>query len=66
MNEYMCVQYNSTTGVSIESFFFTSWECEDAFDALNVPAVGGWVGAFLMTEGVNKVLNQGNSVYWKD
>lgn len=66
MNLYMTVVNNTTTGISEEFVFLDEQDSEAMYEEKNVPAAGGWVGAFTMPEGQAVTLNQANADYYKD
>jgi len=66
MDFYMTVVKNTTTGLSEEYVYLNEQECEAMYEEQNVPAAGGWVGAFTMPEGQAVTLNQANADYYKD
>jgi len=66
MDLYMTVVKDTTTGVSEEWIFTTEEECDACYASKEVPADGGFVGAYTMVEGVAKVINQANADQYKD
>ena len=66
MNLYMTVVKDAVTGVSEEYVFLTEIECDTCYADKEVPAGGGWVGAFTMPEGEAKTLNQANADHYKN